>query len=481
MPEPVTPWSRNGAKAPSARRRSPSSAAACAGVSARGAAAAAARSPLRATGVSRSSRTSAAPRERGERGAPARERGAELLDGDPAAGEQVLEDRALRPARARARRAASAARRLGRGVLDAAARGRGGAPARVEAGRQRRAEQLAGRDEVVLLRPADELDELRRERRDRVEDLGDVAQREAVRRRAGEADHVARRAAALAERHRHALPERDLRRERRRDAVREGAAHRGGDGDLDEHGGSVASEPAACAPACAVDSALPGGGPPCALARSRSRSPSRSVSLAAACGERRTEAPPPAPQPAPHRRHRRPSPPRRPRPRPPRPPDPDRDPRAPDPDRDRDRDREADPDPGREAHSEREAGGHAEARPRGPAGRGCRGASAGEARPAGRDPGARAGGQHEKVGDEKCKMCHRVQHQSWAASPHAAKGLDCEGCHGNGGDYWQASVMRDRAKATAAGLVMPGLASCKKCHANADAALFAKVHAHKAK
>jgi hypothetical protein len=79
-------------------------------------------------------------------------------------------------------------------------------------------------------------------------------------------------------------------------------------------------------------------------------------------------------------------------------------------------------------------------------------------------------------------MCHRLQHQSWAASPHAAKGLDCEGCHGNGADYWSAAVMRDRAKAEAAGLVVPTLASCKKCHgAKADQALFEKVHAHKAK
>jgi hypothetical protein len=60
--------------------------------------------------------------------------------------------------------------------------------------------------------------------------------------------------------------------------------------------------------------------------------------------------------------------------------------------------------------------------------------------------------------------------------------VDCEKCHGNGGDYWPASVMRDRAKAGAAGLVTPTLASCKKCHgAKADAALFARVHAHKAK
>ncbi len=79
-------------------------------------------------------------------------------------------------------------------------------------------------------------------------------------------------------------------------------------------------------------------------------------------------------------------------------------------------------------------------------------------------------------------MCHRLQYDSWAASPHKAKGLDCEGCHGNGADYWPAGVMRDQQKAVAAGLVMPQLASCKKCHgAKADAALFAKVHAHKAK
>jgi hypothetical protein len=80
-------------------------------------------------------------------------------------------------------------------------------------------------------------------------------------------------------------------------------------------------------------------------------------------------------------------------------------------------------------------------------------------------------------------MCHRLQHQSWAASPHATPtvNLDCEGCHGNGGDYWPASVMRDRAKAVSAGLVLPGLATCKECHPKADAALFARVHAHKAK
>jgi len=42
--------------------------------------------------------------------------------------------------------------------------------------------------------------------------------------------------------------------------------------------------------------------------------------------------------------------------------------------------------------------------------------------------------------------------------------------------------MRDRAKAVAAGLVLPELSFCKKCHgAKADAARFARVHAHKAR
>ena len=96
------------------------------------------------------------------------------------------------------------------------------------------------------------------------------------------------------------------------------------------------------------------------------------------------------------------------------------------------------------------------------------------------DPAAPPAATHAKVGADKCKMCHRLQHQSWAASPHAAKGLDCEGCHGNGSDYWPASVMRDRAKAQAAGLVTPTVAACKRCHAT-DAARFEKVHAHKAR
>jgi hypothetical protein len=78
-------------------------------------------------------------------------------------------------------------------------------------------------------------------------------------------------------------------------------------------------------------------------------------------------------------------------------------------------------------------------------------------------------------------MCHRIQHQSWAESAHAKKALDCEGCHGNGADYWPASVMRDRAKAVAAGLVPQGVDRCRRCHPKADASLLPRAHAHKAR
>jgi len=87
---------------------------------------------------------------------------------------------------------------------------------------------------------------------------------------------------------------------------------------------------------------------------------------------------------------------------------------------------------------------------------------------------------HGKVGDAKCKMCHKLQHDSWSASPHAAKGLDCEGCHGGGADFMK--VMRDRTAAIAAGLILPTRDFCKKCHkSDWQDAMYLRVHAHKVK
>ncbi|MCL4810153.1 MAG: hypothetical protein KJ062_20530 [Thermoanaerobaculia bacterium] len=87
-----------------------------------------------------------------------------------------------------------------------------------------------------------------------------------------------------------------------------------------------------------------------------------------------------------------------------------------------------------------------------------------------------------RVGVDKCKVCHKVQHASWAASGHAKRmpPLDCEGCHGPGSEYRAMAVMKDPAKARAAGLVEPDAGFCARCHSGtADRAFFAKVHAHK--
>lgn len=97
--------------------------------------------------------------------------------------------------------------------------------------------------------------------------------------------------------------------------------------------------------------------------------------------------------------------------------------------------------------------------------------------------------QHAAVGAEKCgKMCHKVEFESWAKTKHATSTTnkaECETCHGNGADYMKLSVMKDPAKAKAAGLVAkPGKDTCTaKCHKAADIKddSFAKVHAHKAK
>jgi Cytochrome c554 and c-prime len=127
---------------------------------------------------------------------------------------------------------------------------------------------------------------------------------------------------------------------------------------------------------------------------------------------------------------------------------------------------------------------------------------------------------YKYIGVKKCKMCHSSsakgnQYKIWAESSHAkaferlaspeakalaakagvsgnpqeaaqcvkchitaysvdaslldsgfAKedGVQCESCHGAGSDYVPMSVMKDRAKAIEAGLVIPTQEACVKCH-----------------
>jgi hypothetical protein len=123
------------------------------------------------------------------------------------------------------------------------------------------------------------------------------------------------------------------------------------------------------------------------------------------------------------------------------------------------------------------------------------------------------------VGAEKCKICHNTtkigkQYDIWAKGPHAkayetlageealkigkAKGIDnpqkssecltchvtayaadsslkeasltmeegvgCEACHGPGSIYKKMSIMKDREKAIASGLIIPDEKTCLQCH-----------------
>ena len=101
------------------------------------------------------------------------------------------------------------------------------------------------------------------------------------------------------------------------------------------------------------------------------------------------------------------------------------------------------------------------------------------------------------VGADKCKMCHKTEYNSWLETGHAkttekAKasterkwgpdclkchatnsdealaGVQCEACHGPGSEYKNMKVMKDRAAAVAAGLVVPTQATCDGCHTGAD-------------
>ena len=113
--------------------------------------------------------------------------------------------------------------------------------------------------------------------------------------------------------------------------------------------------------------------------------------------------------------------------------------------------------------------------------------------------------QFKYIGAMKCKMCHNkpdkgAQYDTWLAGPHANamkslkgedaenpeclrchstyhvidkslrmsikadEGVSCEACHGPGSMYKSMSIMKDREKAIAKGLLVPTEEMCRKCH-----------------
>lgn len=111
---------------------------------------------------------------------------------------------------------------------------------------------------------------------------------------------------------------------------------------------------------------------------------------------------------------------------------------------------------------------------------------------------------HDYVGAKKCKFCHKVEYNSWLETGHAGaydlltdeekkkpecvtchitgttkkdelvEGVQCEACHGPGGDYkspkimsrkkWAADPETYKAMAIEAGLVYPTEEDCTRCH-----------------
>lgn len=141
---------------------------------------------------------------------------------------------------------------------------------------------------------------------------------------------------------------------------------------------------------------------------------------------------------------------------------------------------------------------------------------------------------YEYIGAPKCKMCHNKpatgeQYKIWAAGPHAnamktlsgekamayakehgiadpstdpkcikchstvggtneslhigikiTEGVSCESCHGPGSVYKSKTIMENREKSVASGLIIPNQKTCEGCH-NKDNPFFKPFDYEKAK
>lgn len=87
-----------------------------------------------------------------------------------------------------------------------------------------------------------------------------------------------------------------------------------------------------------------------------------------------------------------------------------------------------------------------------------------------------------RIGAGKCKICHKLQFNSWSETAHALRTppLDCESCHGPGSEYKKKSIMKDPELARAAGMVIPESAFCEQCHTQDwSDELLTLAHEHK--
>lgn len=68
----------------------------------------------------------------------------------------------------------------------------------------------------------------------------------------------------------------------------------------------------------------------------------------------------------------------------------------------------------------------------------------------------------------ECLACHTTAPKATDAQKDAKftndEGVGCERCHGPGSDYKTLTIMKDRAKSVAAGLLIPDEKTCIQCH-----------------
>ncbi len=73
----------------------------------------------------------------------------------------------------------------------------------------------------------------------------------------------------------------------------------------------------------------------------------------------------------------------------------------------------------------------------------------------------------DEAKNPKCLKCHStagsVDPSLWAGIK-VSEGVSCESCHGPGSKYKSYSIMKNRKKSIANGLIIPNEQTCKKCH-----------------
>ena len=91
---------------------------------------------------------------------------------------------------------------------------------------------------------------------------------------------------------------------------------------------------------------------------------------------------------------------------------------------------------------------------------------------------AKANGIADPSKDAKCTKCHSTAAGAVATTLEAtitvAEGVSCESCHGAGSAYKAMNVMKVKADAVKAGLVIPDEKTCLTCHAKGAGNPFEK-------